>query len=216
MWISQQITKGFYLAKPDGIVAIILGAGLSTRMGCAKLLLPWKNTTILGNIVSALASNGIQDIIVVVHPNHDQLKEHVQNLSNDYPVRSISNESFLPEDMLTSIQYGLKAINSSPSAALIVLGDQPQIEEDTIHRIILLHLQTISSIIIPSFSMRRGHPWLIPYRLISQFIKLQHPFTPRDFLEQHEGEIKYVIIENDSILKDIDTPDDYQSLKPNN
>jgi molybdenum cofactor cytidylyltransferase len=214
MWIIQQITKGFYLAESDDIVAIILGAGLSTRMGCAKLLLPWKNTTILGKIVSALTSNGIQEIIVVVNPNHDQLKEHIQNLSNDYPVRFTLNNSFIPEDVLTSIQYGLKAINSSPSAALIVLGDQPHIEEDTIRRIILSHQQTLSSIVVPSFSMRRGHPWLIPSWLISQFLKLQNPLTPRDFLEQHKGDIKYVIIDNDSILKDIDTPDDYQSLKP--
>jgi len=201
------------LAKPDGIVAIILGAGLSTRMGSAKLLLPWKNTTILGKIVSVLTSIEIQDIIVVVHPNHDQLKEHIQDLSNAYPVRFILNDSFKPEDMLTSIQYGLKAIKSSPTAALIVLGDQPQIEEATIQQIILSHKQTNSSIVIPSFSMRRGHPWLIPHPLISQFLKLQHPLTPRDFLEQHKNKIKYVIVDNDSILKDIDTPEDYQTFK---
>ena len=208
------ITKGFYMAKPDGIVAIILGAGLSTRMGSSKLLLPWNNTTILGNIVSALTSNEIHDIIVVVRPNHDQLKKHIQNLSNDYPVRYILNDSFEPEAMLTSIQYGLNAIKSSPTAALIVLGDQPQIEDDTIRRIVLSHHETNSSIVIPSYSMRRGHPWLIPYPLFSQFIKLQQPLTPRDFLEQHKDEIKYVIVDNDSILKDIDTPEDYQTLKP--
>jgi molybdenum cofactor cytidylyltransferase len=215
MWITPQITKGFYLTKSDGIAAIILGAGLSTRMGCAKLLLPWKNTTILGYIVSVLTSNGIKDIIVVIRPNHDQLSEHIQDLSNEYPVRFVLNDSFKPEDMLTSIHYGLKAIKSSLTAALIVLGDQPQIEKDTIHRILLSHQQTKSSIVIPSFSMRRGHPWLIPNHLISQFIHLQHPLTPRDFLKKHEDEINYVIIDNDSILKDIDTPDDYETLKLN-
>ena len=183
-------------------------------MGRAKLLLPWKNTTILGNIVNTLATAGIQEIIVVVRPAHDELCEHIRFLSGDLPIRIVTNESFNPEDMLTSIQYGLKAINSSPTAALIVLGDQPQIEEDTVHRIILAHQQINNLIVVPSFSMRRGHPWLIPYPLISQFIQLQHPLTPRDFLEQHKDEITYVIIENDSILKDIDTPDDYRTLKP--
>lgn len=203
--------KGFYLAEIDGIVAIILGAGLSTRMGSTKLLLPWKKTTILGNIVSTLVSTGIQDIIVVIRPTQDQLCEHIQHLSSNYPIRLVCNDSFKPDDMLTSIQYGLKAIKPSFTAALIVLGDQPQIEKETIHRIILAHQQTYESIIIPSFSNRRGHPWLIPNPLISQFIQLQHPLTPRDFLEQHKNEISYVIVENDSILKDIDTPDDYKS-----
>ena len=196
--------------KPDGIFAIILGAGLSTRMGCAKLLLPWKKTTVLGNIVSTLTSSGIKGIIVVIRPNHDQLREHIQDLSKDYPVRVALNNSFEPEDMLTSIKYGLKAIRPTPTAALIVLGDQPQIEEGTIKRIILTHQQMNSSIVIPSFSMRRGHPWLIPYSLISQFMKLDPPLSQRDFLEQHKDKIKYVVVDNDSILKDIDTPEDYQ------
>jgi molybdenum cofactor cytidylyltransferase len=202
------------MAKARGIIAIVLGAGLSTRMGRAKLLLPWKNTTILGNIVSNLTSAGIQDIIVVIHSANDHLREHIQFLSWDYPVRFVINESFNPDDMLTSIQYGLKAINNSCTAALIVLGDQPQIEADTVRQIIAAHQLTKELIVIPSYSMRRGHPWLIPFHLISQFIQLQFPLTPRDFLEQHKEEISYVIIENDSILKDIDTPDDYQTHKP--
>ncbi len=214
MWITLQITKGLYLDNTGAISAIILGAGLSTRMGSVKLMLPWKNTSILGNIVSTLTSAGIRDIIVVVRSAQDQLGEHIQFLSGVFPVRSVINESYNPDEMLTSIQYGLKTINSSSTAALIVLGDQPQIEKETVCRIIHAHQQSNDLIVIPSFSMRRGHPWLIPYPLISQFNQLQYPFNPRDFLEQHKDEITYVIIDNDSILKDIDTPDDYQTLKP--
>lgn len=199
----------------DGIAAVILGAGLSTRMGSAKLLLPWKDTSILGYIVSVLSSVGIKDIIVVIRPDHDQLIEYLNILSKDFPVRTVINISFKPDDILTSIQYGLNAIHASSSGALIVLGDQPQIEEDTVDRIIQVHQSSRLSIVIPSFSMRRGHPWLIPYHLFSQFIQLQHPFTPRDFINHHEDEIIYVEVDNDNILKDIDTPDDYQNLKSN-
>ncbi|MFH2038930.1 MAG: nucleotidyltransferase family protein [Chloroflexota bacterium] len=202
------------MTKAGDIIAIVLGAGLSTRMGREKLLLPWKNTTILGNIVSTLTSAGIQDIIVVIRSSHDQLSEYILFLSWDHPVRFVINDSFNPDDMLTSIQYGLKAINSSTTSTLIVLGDQPQIEAETIRQIIDAHQQTKEFIVIPSYALRRGHPWLIPAPLISQFIQLQFPLTPRDFLEQHKEEISYVIIENDSILKDIDTPDDYQTHKP--
>lgn len=209
-----QITKGFCLTKITDIVAIILGAGLSTRMGETKLLLPWINTTILGNIVSTLANTGIQDIIVVVHPGHDILFEYIQQLSKDFPIRPVQNESFKPEEMLTSIQYGLKSIKPSSPAAMIALGDQPQIEEETIHQIILTHQQTHASIVVPSFSMRRGHPWLISKSMFSQFSQLQTPQTPRDFFEQHKDEITYVSIDNDSILKDIDTREDYNNLRP--
>lgn len=200
--------------KSERIDAIILGAGLSTRMGYPKLLLKWKSTTVLGNIVSTLASNEIKMTIVVVHPDDDHLIRHVRELSIDYPVRSVSNDSFKPEGMLTSIQYGLRAIDHLSSGVLIALGDQPQIEGETIRRILHSHQKNLSSIIIPSFYMQRGHPWLIPANLISRFIDFQPHLTPRDFLELHKDEIEYAIIENDSILKDIDTPNDYRSLKP--
>ena len=197
----------------EGIAAIILGAGLSTRMGQNKLLLPWKNTTILGKTISTLAATGIQDIVVVIQPSQNRLVTHIQQLSSVYPVRMAHNNSFKPEDMVTSIQYGLKAIQPSSKASLIVLGDQPHIQEDIVRQIILVYIKTKTPIVIPSFSMRRGHPWLISHTLWPKFNKLKHPLTPRDFLDQHNDEITYVIVDNNSILQDIDTPEDYQTLQ---
>jgi molybdenum cofactor cytidylyltransferase len=198
----------------DEIAAIILAAGLSTRMGHPKLILPWKDTTILGAVVSTLAAAGIPDIIIVTQISQDQLDEHIKQLSIKYPARIVHNESFEREDMLTSIQYGLKAIRPPYTAALIVLADQPQIQENTVRRIISAHHQTDAHIVIPSYLMRRGHPWLISQPLWSWFIQLQQPHTPRDFLDQHRADINYVIVDNDSILQDIDTPEDYQAFKP--
>lgn len=183
-------------------------------MGETKLLLPWKNSTILATIVATLSNAGIKDIIIVIRPGHDNLLESIFKLSIDFPIRPIFNDSFKPEDMLSSIQYGLKAIKPSFTAALIVLGDQPQLMEKTIHQIIRAHQQTNASIVIPSFLKRRGHPWLISKALSTQFCLLKYPQTPRDFLNKFDGEITYVTIDNDSILKDIDTPEDYQEFRP--
>ncbi|OGN75850.1 MAG: hypothetical protein A2X25_01515 [Chloroflexi bacterium GWB2_49_20] len=198
----------------DGIAAIILAAGLSTRMGHPKLTLPWKDTTILGEVVSTLAAIEIPDILIVTQTAQTPLNKHIQQLTSKYPARIVQNESFEREDMLTSIQYGLKAIKPSYTSALIVLGDQPQIQEDTVRRIISAHRQSDAQIIIPSYLMRRGHPWLISQPLWSKFIQFQRPLTPRDFLDQHRTVISYIIIDNDSILQDIDTPEDYQAFKP--
>lgn len=200
--------------KTKRIAAIILGAGLSTRMGCQKLLLPWGKTSVIGNIISVLSSNQIHEIILVIHPDQDQLKNHIQDLSRKFPVKFTINELFKPDDMLTSIQFGLKAVQSSPTGVLVALGDQPQIDGEIISKIIFTHQHSATSIVIPSYSMRRGHPWLIPSPLIPRILELKSPLTARDFLEQHKKDIKYVIVDNDSILRDIDTPDEYLSLLP--
>jgi CTP:molybdopterin cytidylyltransferase MocA len=38
--------------------------------------------------------------------------------------------------------------------------------------------------------------------------------TLRDFLNEHADEIEYVNIDSPSILKDVDTPEDYRRQKP--
>jgi len=197
-----------------GITAIILAAGMSTRMGRPKLLLPWKEKTILGAITSTLVEAGIQEIIVVIQAQQEQLYDHIKQLSIDFPVSPVFNDSFNSDDMLSSIRYGLKAIKPSNNAALITLGDQPQIQEDVVRLICYTYSQTNASIIIPSYHMKRGHPWLIQHTLWPQLIQLSHPSTPHDFLEQYKDEIYYVLVDNPSILQDIDTPEDYKNQKP--
>jgi CTP:molybdopterin cytidylyltransferase MocA len=40
------------------------------------------------------------------------------------------------------------------------------------------------------------------------------PETPRDFLNRHANEIRYVEINDPGILKDLDTPEDYLKSRP--
>jgi molybdenum cofactor cytidylyltransferase len=202
------------LAEMQGITAVVLAAGSSRRMGSPKLLLPWKSSTILGEVVSTIAAVGILDILVVSQKALHLLDDHIQLLSKELPVRVVHNLAFKPNDMLTSLQYGLRAVNDSQDVILMVLGDQPQMQPETIDQLISKYRQTKSSIIIPSFQMRRGHPWLIARNLWQDLLDLSSPLTLRDFLDQHSLVIDYVIVDNDSILQDIDSPGDYHNYKP--
>jgi CTP:molybdopterin cytidylyltransferase MocA len=47
------------------IGAVVLAAGRSQRMGQPKLILPWGDTTIIGRVVSVLATAQIDEIVVV-------------------------------------------------------------------------------------------------------------------------------------------------------
>ena len=42
------------------IAAIVLAAGLSRRMGRPKLSLPWRDTTVIGQVVSVLSAAGVR------------------------------------------------------------------------------------------------------------------------------------------------------------
>ena len=194
------------------ITAVILTAGESKRMGTPKMLLPWGNTTVLGQVISTYQEAGIEDILVVT----GGAKDHVAEIVNRYKVRSVFNESYASGEMLSSLQRGLQVLlpDQKVEAALIGLGDQPQVQAGSVRMIYQTFLRSPAPLIVPSFRMKRGHPWLVAKPLWNELLLLTHPHSPRDFLNRHAEGIHYVEVETPSILADLDTPQDYQNSRP--
>jgi molybdenum cofactor cytidylyltransferase len=117
-------------------------------------------------------------------------------------------------EMLESIQLGLQAQKPSVEAALICLGDQPQVGEGNVQKVCEGFHQNKSRIVVPSHQMRRGHPWLVARELWDEVLKLRAPESMRDFLNAHKDEIFYVECDSPGILQDLDTPADYLKYKP--
>ncbi len=203
------------------IAAVILAAGQSSRMGRPKLLLPWGGTTVLGQVVEVFAAGLSTDsktekpgIVVVTGAGRELIEAHVVELARNFPVRAVYNPGHLAGGMLSSVQAGVAGLGPEVDAALIGLGDQPQVREDTVRRVCAAFRETGSPLIVPSFQKRRGHPWLVARPLWEQVLHLAANATPRDFLAAHAGDIVYVEVEDDSTLRDLDTPDAYESQRP--
>jgi molybdenum cofactor cytidylyltransferase len=190
--------------------AIILAAGESRRMGQPKMLLKWGQTTVLGHVISTFQQAGIQDVAVVV----GGAREQVEEIINLHGARSVHNDEHANGEMLLSLQHGIEAQSPQTQATLIALGDQPQIQEGTVRLICEAFQSGKSRLIVPSFEMRRGHPWLVERSLWKEILAMQPQQSPRDFLNQHAHEIEYVQVKTSSILADIDTLDDYQRERP--
>jgi len=56
-------------AKKNPLGVVILGAGASSRMGKPKLLLPWRDTTVIGHLISQWQELGAAQIAVVQRAN---------------------------------------------------------------------------------------------------------------------------------------------------
>jgi len=192
------------------ISAIILAAGKSRRMGQQKILLPWGQTTVIGKIVSTILEAGVHDIIVVTGGSHNEL----DNVLKEFKINYISNKDYSNGEMLTSFQVGLRGVGVEPEAALVVLGDQPQIESNIVQAIVDRYLSTHHTIIIPSYNMHRGHPWLIEKSLWKEIFDLRPPHTLRDFLNMHDEIIDYINVKTPSVIQDLDTQYDYSKYKP--
>ncbi len=214
------------------VAAVILAAGRSLRMGQVKINLPWPplvgqsdrlpdagqtdevqnelrmsytGRTVLGQVVATLMEAGMEAVLVVTGAAVPAERSKWEGL----PVRLVHNPRYAEGEMLSSLQAGLRALPDRITAALVVLGDQPQIQAPVVRLLLEAHRSEPESLIVPSHQMRRGHPWLLPSRYWDEVLKLEFPDTLKDFLSAHSEQIHYVLVDTDSVLQDIDTPDDY-------
>ena len=191
------------------IVAIILAAGESKRMGQPKMLMPWGKSTVIQTVISTIQASGVKDILVVTGGAHQQIESLIGQT-----VQIIFNGKYAKGEMLSSIQAGLTAKKHEASAALICLGDQPQVQVRSVQRILQEYKETNASIIVPSYQMHHGHSWLVAREHWEAILQMHTPDSPREFLNRHSRKIHYVDIDSPTILQDLDTPEDYLKSHP--
>jgi len=192
------------------ITALILAAGQSKRMGQPKMLLPWGTETVLSHVITVFRKAGLEDILVLTGGAREQVENEIAHLN----IRTIFNEQFTQGEMLSSIQCGIRSLTHKTQAILIGLGDQPQVQAGSVRMVCDAYRESNSKIVVPSYNMRRGHPWLIERSLLHDLMILESPQSPRDFLNAHRKKIQYVNVDDPGILADLDTPEDYRKWRP--
>jgi len=170
------------------------------------MVLPWKNTTVIGQVVDVLAQAGINEIVVVTGGAHEQVEAALEGLQ----VKLIFNPRYAEDEMAYSLQAGLSVLSDKVEATLVALGDQPQIECTVVQAILAAYQQSMAALIVPSYKMRRGHPWLIVRSLWPEVLNLPTGRTLRDVLNDQAEKINYLQVDTPSILQDLDTPEDYR------
>lgn len=186
--------------------AVVLAGGLSRRMGQSKMLLNWDGRPVIRVIADRLKKMRLDDIVVVTGHMANQVRAALAN----EPVRTIHNPDYQDGEMLSSLQTGIRALGPEISACLVVLGDQPQLDGRIVMQVINAYAEGRGTIITPSYRQRRGHPILIDRIYWPELLDLPASGAPRDVINAHADAIAHINVDNDSILRDIDTPEDYQ------
>lgn len=185
--------------------SIVLAAGKSTRMGQQKLLLPFNEKSIVKTIVEKTTrSNSNQTLVVTGSQKHE-----IKNELSDSDVLFVDNERF-EEGMLSSVQAGVDSIGQEIDGFLILLGDQPMVSETVINRLISVFQKTEKGLIVPSFKGKRGHPVLISSKYKKSIKSLNPKIGLRELFLNNTNDILEIEVDYDTILKDIDTPEDYK------
>ena len=188
------------------ISGIILAAGLSTRMGEPKQLLPFRDSTIIETVIDNLLGSKLSEVIVVVGHEADKIQTCIQHK----PVKIVFNPDYR-EGMLTSAQYGVGSISASADAFAMTLVDLPLITPDLVDMVIEAYIQAEGGIAVPSYNYRRGHPVIFDRRYADDILGLDgNSGGVRSLYKKYADDIQYVTVDTDRVLTDIDYRQDYE------
>ena len=138
--------------------AVIVAAGLSSRMGAFKPMLPFGDETIIRHNALSLLNAGCSPVCVVTGFQSDLLEEHL----SDLPVRCVENPDYRTTQMFDSVKIGLAAVKDSCDRVLLTPGDACAYKSSTVNAL----LDSEADICIPVFNGKRGHPIMISGKII--------------------------------------------------
>lgn len=187
-----------------GIWAIILAAGESKRMGSLKMLLPWLGKTIIEQVVENVLSSDVSGSVVVLGAGSDK----IGSVTSRFNVVHCLNEDY-QKGMLSSVKCGLNALPDDCMAVLVMPGDQPMIGAGEINRVIAAWMESGKGIVMPAYRGRRGHPLLIACSYRDEVMDLPEDEGLRVLAARHPGDVFEAVTEDPSVLRDIDTRNDY-------
>lgn len=190
------------------ISAILLAAGESKRMGRPKQLLEWRGKTLLQHSLESLVNSDADEIILVLGHEADRIRKTLPAL----PIKIVINPDY-KQGMASSLRRGLLAMDPQSEAFLVLLADQPGIGPEIINDLIRAFQQADpkQGIVRPVHGGLRGHPVLFGVRYLPEALQLQGDVGARRILMNHPEDILSIDVEADSVLNDIDTPDEYRN-----
>jgi molybdenum cofactor cytidylyltransferase len=192
------------------VTAVVLAAGESERMGRTKQLLPWGQTTVLGQTLANLQASAVYETLVVTG---DQA-EAVSAIAAEANLPTIHNPDYASGEMLSSLQTALRTLPANRSAVLVVLADQPMVTAETIDHVLEAYWKGEHEIIAPSYEGKRGNPVLIGRPYFDELLKLPTGSAPRELLRRYAEAIQLVNVATNSVLLDLDSPAQYERWRP--
>ena len=183
---------------------IILASGFSRRMGKNKLLMKIGEETILEKVIKEIKKSNISNIILVAREDNIinlGIKEKLKVVINDNAIYGQSN----------AIKLGLTKADLDKNF-MFFCGDQPFIDSFSINKLVESSLNFKDNIIMPKVKDKIGSPIIFPNYLKFQLDKLEGDVGGREVIKNNKDRVKYIDIDNDLFLQDIDTLDDYKKF----
>jgi molybdenum cofactor cytidylyltransferase len=192
------------------VAAVVLAAGRSTRMGAINKMLAEIGGKPLVRIAAeqAVASRARPVIVVTGHE-----REKVEAALKGLPVRLVHNSDYR-EGLGTSLKAGIAAVPEEADAAIVCLGDMPQVDAALIDRLIAaLDPERGALIVVPSIDGRRGNPVVWSRRFFHDLMSIQGDIGARHLIGSYAEAVVEIPVVDEAALTDVDTPESLSAVK---
>jgi molybdenum cofactor cytidylyltransferase len=189
------------------VVAIVLAAGSSSRMGQPKQVLPLAGKSLVRWAAEAATGSQAATTIVVTGGAAEAVAAELAGL----PVRIVHNPDY-QQGMSTSLRAGLHAVPDDAQGIVVMLADQPFVSASVVDGLIALYEQSHPPIVRPRYGGQPGNPVLWDRSLVAELMAQTGDQGGRSLLQQHRSEIIWLDLPDERVQTDIDTPEAYARL----
>lgn len=190
------------------IGAVILAAGMSSRMGETKQLLRWAGRTLLDQVIENVRASGVSDIVLVLGHAAETIVKGIAARN----LQVVVNTGYR-EGMGSSLRTGVSALPPEVDAALICLADQPFVRPETLQLLVDRYRKSSAQIVIPMCKGFRGNPVLLDRSVFPEVMALSGDIGCRAIFGSHLEGIVKVPVEDLGVLLDVDSQEDFDRLK---
>ena len=170
-------------------------------------MLPFRGKPILQHVVDAARKSSLSPLILVLGSKSDAIRSQI----NSGSALLVENREY-SSGYGSSLQAGLKALGASCAGAMFLLGDQPLVTTQTIEMLITAFQEEPQRWVAPSWKGQRGNPVITPASWFDRIFALNGDTGPREHLRDPSANLKLVEVDDQGVVFDIDSPDDYKRL----
>ncbi|WP_072023080.1 NTP transferase domain-containing protein [Selenomonas sp. AE3005] len=186
--------------------ALILAAGLSSRMRAFKPMLELAGKTLVEHVIGHFRQFGCEYIFVVTGRDAQILESF---LTEKFPgqIDFVRNPDYATSDMFTSVKLGLKALPEDCTSIFLTPADVPLFDAA-----LLTQMDAVAAPVVrPSYKGKAGHPVLLRKNVWCGILSYQGEGGLKGALQTAQQ--AFVEAASAGILLDADTPEDLQRLR---
>jgi molybdenum cofactor cytidylyltransferase len=190
------------MASRERIVAAILAAGESRRMGRPKALIEHEGAPVLQLLLNRLQDPRIVTRRIVLGAHADEIRKRIKTDPGNFLV----NPAW-PQGQLSSLQVAVRSLDGNECGILVWPVDHFLVSHATIVALLERFLATQKLIVVPTFQGRRGHPVIFAKELYAELLTAPLNVGARAVVWAHAQDVMEVATEEESVILNLNDPE---------